>query len=239
MAHYQQLQFVKKLSLEFPEYFHQKSIIEMGSWNANGSVREFFSNCNYVGIDIAIGPGVDIVCQGQDVSLPDMSFDTAISCECFEHNPFWKETFKNMIRMLKPNGLCVISCATLGRKEHGTKRTNASASLTALNDADDYYHNLRKKDFIDTFSLDEVFSSYHFFLNIYSRDLYFFGFKKSTNLQSAPKIYPSILKEIKSIKRQRKTSLVSAFSKNIKFWCSFFFALMLGEKKYHNWKYKK
>ena len=30
--------------------------------------------------------------QGQLVGLPTGHFDTLVSAECFEHNPFWVET---------------------------------------------------------------------------------------------------------------------------------------------------
>jgi len=32
---------------------------------------------------------------------PANSFDCTISVECFEHNPFWLETFVNMLRMTR------------------------------------------------------------------------------------------------------------------------------------------
>lgn len=238
MAHYQQLQFVKELSFEYPEFFNNKSVLEIGSWITNGSVRDSFSECNYIGVDIANGPGVDIVNQGQNVDFDDTSFDTVISSECFEHNPYWKETFINMVRMLKPGGLCVITCATLGRKEHGTNRTNADASLTALHNTEEYYCNLREKDFRCAFKLDNTFSNYYFFLNVYSRDLYFFGFKKSVDQHAVHTTSQSLLKKIKAIKRLKKTSFPSNLMKHIKFWCSYIYALILGEKKYHDSKHK-
>jgi 2-polyprenyl-3-methyl-5-hydroxy-6-metoxy-1,4-benzoquinol methylase len=55
-------------------------------------------------------------------------FDVVISCEVMEHNPFWVATLTNMIRLLKPGGLLVMSCATIGRKEHGTARSLPGAS---------------------------------------------------------------------------------------------------------------
>ena len=50
-----------------------------------------------------------------DIALPTASFDVVISCECFEHNPYWRETFLNMTRVLRPGGLFVLTCATTGR----------------------------------------------------------------------------------------------------------------------------
>ncbi len=147
MAHFQQLQFVREVKAGLPSFFSNKKVLEIGSWDVNGSVRSNFSNCDYIGVDIAEGTGVDLVSKGEDLTLADNEFDVVISCECFEHNFEWVKTFNNMIRMLKPDGLCVVTCATLGRSEHGTKRTNADASLTALNNFPHYYCNLSIMDF--------------------------------------------------------------------------------------------
>ena len=94
------------------------------------------------------------------------------------------------------------------QKEHGTKRTNPTASLTALNidEAEvDYYHNLHKKDFESVNKFKDFFSFYRFFTNIYSRDLYLIAFKKS--LDSNFKISDAFVKKIKSIKREKKPIL--------------------------------
>ena len=56
---------------------------------------------------------------GEDYDEPDETFDTIISCECWEHNPFYKESILNAIRMLKSGGLFFFTCATTGRPVHG------------------------------------------------------------------------------------------------------------------------
>lgn len=238
MAHYQQLRFVNEVKKLHPEDFSKKSVLEIGSWDTNGSVRNIFSNCIYTGVDISEGPGVDIVCEGQNLEFDDMHFDTVISCECFEHNPYWKETFLNMIRMLKPGGLCLITCATLGRREHGTLRTNPNASLTALSNASievNYYYNLRKYDLKNAAKLDEIFSDYRFYINVYSRDLYFVGFKKSAPGKEDRKISEKLSVIVKKIKKEKKsTNALSHAFKSIKFWCTYFYASLIGEKKFHD-----
>ncbi len=50
------------------------------------------------------GPGVDVVSSGHALDFPDETFDVTLSCECFEHNPYWLETFRNMHRMTKAGG---------------------------------------------------------------------------------------------------------------------------------------
>lgn len=144
----------------------------------NGSVRNYFQGCNYLGIDVGHGPGVDIVCQGQDFRGESESFDVVISCEVMEHNPYWLETTKNMIRMLRPGGLFILTCATTGRPEHGTARTDPKWSPNTVDKGWDYYKNLTRSDFIQGISLDNFFEKFSFFENWDSFDLYFVGIKK-------------------------------------------------------------
>ena len=177
MAHYQQLAFVKTVAQAFPEYFANKKVLEVGSWDVTGSIRSNFSDCDYTGADITKGPGIDLVCPGQDIDASSGAFDTVISCECFEHNKFWLETFINMIRMLRPGGLCVVSSAAPGRMEHGTNRRSAESSLTAVFAHSDYYRNLGISDFESRIELRNHFQSFGFAVPNYSNDLYFVGVK--------------------------------------------------------------
>jgi SAM-dependent methyltransferase len=174
MAHRQQFDFVKGVAHLHPNNFHNAKVLEVGSLDINGSVRQFFKDCNYIGIDLGEGKGVDIVCTGQDYDAPDNEFDTVISCECFEHNPDWVATFTNMHRMAKPNGLIIMTCATTGRPEHGTKRTSPGDAPFC----DDYYRNLTEQDFVENLNLDNMFSIYEFGVGHETKDLYFYGIKK-------------------------------------------------------------
>jgi SAM-dependent methyltransferase len=174
LAHQQQFDFVSTVAEALPNNFAKCKVLEVGSLNINGSVRQFFTDCDYIGIDLGIGRDVDVICQGQDYDAPDNTFDTVISCECFEHNPAWVATFANMHRMVKPSGLIVMSCATTGRAEHGTKRTSPSDAPFC----DDYYKNLTEQDFIDNFDIDSMFSVYEFGIGEVTKDLYFYGVKK-------------------------------------------------------------
>lgn len=171
MAHWEQRDFVRSVKEVFPEMFEGKKVLEVGSLNINGSIRDEFENCFYIGIDLDHGPGVDLVAAGQDVGFADGFFDTVISCECFEHNPFWRKTFKNMIRMC--SGLVLFTCATEGRQEHGTARSTVEESpFTA---EWDYYRNLVEEDFT-SMGLSN-FKEYKFTTNNNTHDLYFWGTK--------------------------------------------------------------
>lgn len=177
MSHKQQLDFISEVKLLHESYFDNKCVVEIGSLNINGSVRSFFNKCVYIGVDVGPGPGVDVVSLGHKYKLSN-SFDVAISCECFEHDPHWVDTFNNMIDLCKPDGLIVFSCATTGRKEHGTPSLEPQSSPLTVQLGWEYYKNLTKQDFEDHFDLDSVFKQYQFSENTESCDLYFHGVKK-------------------------------------------------------------
>lgn len=177
MAHLAQRQFVSLVSEKLGRFFDGCSVLEIGSLDISGSVRDFFRNCKYVGVDVAEGRGVDVVCQGQDYDGPDNSFDQVISCEVMEHNPHWAATFENMIRLCRPGGLIVMTCATTGRGEHGTTRTAPDYSPLTVKLGWDYYRNLSVEDFRQSTDIESKFSHYAFWVNWSSYDLYFCGLK--------------------------------------------------------------
>jgi SAM-dependent methyltransferase len=178
MSHGPQIEFVKRLKNDFPQNFNEIKMMEVGSLNINGSIREFFTNCTYVGVDVGEGNGVDLVCGGQEVDHPDETYDTIGSCNCFEHNPHWVETFTNMYRMAKKNGLVFVSVPTTGRAEHGTTASHPQDSPLTVAIGWEYYKNLTEDDFREHFDIDSMFSSYKFEVVDTEHDLFFYGFKR-------------------------------------------------------------
>ena len=187
--HTEQMVFVQNLKNTFPRYFNNCSVLEVGSCNVNGTIRTYFENCNYTGVDVGAGPCVDVVCSGHEYAGPDNFYDLVISTECFEHNPFWFQTFLNMIRMCKSGGMVAFTCAGSFRPEHGTLRSVPGASpLTANIGWGEYYKNLTSDDFKSKLNFDDIFNkgeyffidSYYFDNYIYRgpMDLYFWGIKK-------------------------------------------------------------
>ena len=166
VAHLEQMQYCQAVKFLFSENFKNKVVLDVGSLNINGCNRPLFTNCIYTGIDIGPGPNVDVVCPAH---LHTGSYDTIISTECFEHDPHFNESIKNIACMLKPGGLFVFTCATTGRPEHGTTRTDTGSSPFT----NDYYKNLVEEDFV---SILDNFSFYKF--DVDETDLRFFGFKK-------------------------------------------------------------
>ncbi|HET9553441.1 MAG TPA: class I SAM-dependent methyltransferase [Anaeromyxobacteraceae bacterium] len=176
MAHIEQLDFVSRIGRLLPRYFSRATVLEIGSLDINGTIRSAFTNCQYTGIDVAAGPGVDVVCEGQQYDAADDSFDIVISCEVMEHNPHWVETFKNMVRLSKRDGLIVMTCGSLGRPEHGTSRSNIDASPLTVSKGWEYYRNLAPRDFINSGCVAGL-CTWKFFENWRAYDLYFVGSK--------------------------------------------------------------
>ena len=117
-------------------------LLEIGSLDVNGTVRDLFPGASpYVGIDLAPGPGVDVVASGHDFG-PDEAFATVVSTECLEHDPGWHETLATAVRVLRPGGALILTCATVGRHEHGTARTSPAMSPST----NDHYRNLTARD---------------------------------------------------------------------------------------------
>lgn len=177
MAHPNQLQFIEKVSQHLANDYTDKHILEVGSYDVNGSVRSYFKKSSYVGVDLTEGAGVDIVCEGNKLDHPDETYDLTLSCECFEHNPYWAETFLNMYRMTKAGGIVAFTCATTGRLEHGTTRTSPTQSPGTQTVGWEYYLNLTEKDFKKLVNINSLFESHFFLTNKHSHDLYFVGMK--------------------------------------------------------------
>lgn len=180
MAHIQQQIFVESiLSLLKNSKVKIDSVLEFGSYDNNGSVRKFLNSCDtYLGIDIVSGPGVDLVYDGINLNL-DSNYSLCISCEVFEHDINWVNTFKNMINYSKEDGYVLFTCASKGRVEHGTPRSVSNIKSLGHEVFSSYYKNLNAKDFEENFELNLIFKKYFFYYHKKSKDLYFFGAKNS------------------------------------------------------------
>ena len=62
----------------------ERSTLEVGSQDVNGTVRRFFSGA-YVGVDVAPGNGVDRVEDAEHLSDADGAYQVVISTEMLEH----------------------------------------------------------------------------------------------------------------------------------------------------------
>lgn len=180
MAHLNQINYCLSIKSKYPNYFRDCKVLDIGSLDINGSNRTLFDNCDYTGIDVGPGRNVDIVSLGHEFNAPDNFYDTIISTEVFEHDMHYEKTILNAIRMLKPNGLFIFTCASTGRAEHGTRRTDgnwASPLLLDKGEWADYYKNLTEHDILQISSFSDTFPDGIFDYNFESCDLYFSGIK--------------------------------------------------------------
>ena len=181
MAHQAQQQFCSRMEKKFPEYFINKDILDIGSLDINGNNRFLFTNCNYIGLDVGEGKNVDVIAVGHLYDAPDKQFDTIISTEVFEHDMFYEKTIKNIIRMLKDGGAFIFTCASDGRAEHGTVRSDGSFAAPLLRQISEewshYYKNLNEDHIREIEGFNQAFPDGIFEYNKNNGDLYFFGVK--------------------------------------------------------------
>ncbi|WP_369940352.1 methyltransferase domain-containing protein [Xanthomonas medicagonis] len=91
-------------------------VVEIGSRNFNGSLREVApQQFEYIGVDFSSGDGVDVVLDSP-YSLPfdDASIDMVLSSSCLEHSEMFWLVFLEIMRVLKPGGLCYLNTPSNG-----------------------------------------------------------------------------------------------------------------------------
>ena len=85
------------------------SVVEFGSRNINGSIRDCFPNVQkYVGIDLYKGDGVDIIGDASKYT-PEYEIDTVVCVSVLEHTPNAKALIDNAFRILSPQGLFIVT----------------------------------------------------------------------------------------------------------------------------------
>jgi len=167
-------QLIKDL---YPEYFYDSIVCEMGSLNINGSVRDYFTDCTYIGVDVIPGPGVNIVSIFHESLLKKELYDVVTSMNALEHDMYYEKSLKKMVEILKPAGLMFISCSGLW-KEHGTINHDANKSGTVKYSEEwsKYYKSLTVNDIVNALEPDENFSVWD--CALVERDVRFVGIKR-------------------------------------------------------------
>jgi SAM-dependent methyltransferase len=93
------------------------TVVEVGGKNVNGSVKSFFTDLGmkYICVDIEEDPSVDIVMKpGDNLPFETGSVDMVISTSCFEHDPCFWLTFKEMCRITKLDGIIYANAPSNG-----------------------------------------------------------------------------------------------------------------------------
>jgi hypothetical protein len=178
MAHLEQTQFCEWVRSEFPEYFKNVNVLDVGSLDINGNCRYLFKNSNYTGLDIGPGRNVDIVMPilmyAKVKPLP--KYNVIVCCEMLEHDQHAKKSIRAMMRILQPGGLLIITAAYTGRNPHGTKELKPQDSPFTNH----YYKNLTKfkmRWYLKLFTA-LCWKCFKLDVNTKSKDIYFMGIKK-------------------------------------------------------------
>lgn len=167
MAHMAQQIFCKYVKSIFPDSFKNKTVLDVGSLDINGSNRNLFENCDYTGIDICDGKNVDVnshLCDWQT----DKTFDVVISTEALEHDSRYMQTLAKISKLTKKGGLIIITCATGNRRPHGT----ASSKPEDSPKTNDWYKNLTTEELLSGLSFSGEYQ-----IKTTDTDLYFWGVK--------------------------------------------------------------
>lgn len=94
-------------------------VIEVGSANVNGSIRDLFGGCQaYLGLDRRPGRDVDLVADAWTWHPAD-PVEAVVCCEVLEHVPDGAMLARRLLSWLVPGGHLLLTWATPSRPPHG------------------------------------------------------------------------------------------------------------------------
>ena len=97
-------------SFTLPEPILEVGAYQVAGQETLGNLRGLFPGRDYTGLDMRPGPGVDCVANVEKLPQPDGSVGTVIACNTFEHvRRFWRG-FDEIHRVLRPDGVFLVSC---------------------------------------------------------------------------------------------------------------------------------
>lgn len=153
-----------ELRIKFPQFFNKVKILDIGSADINGTNRPWFTDSEYIGLDIAPFKGVDVVSIAHEYDAPDGSFDVVCSTSELEHDIHWKKTLQKMVDLIKSGGFMWFEAPHVW-SEHGTSTANPMDSLTVKMEKEwaCYYKNMDIDDINSVLDLPAIFSEYELY----------------------------------------------------------------------------
>jgi len=170
-----QYEHYKEFAEQHRAHFNNSKVIEVGSLDVNGNIKDLFHDCDHIGIDVVTGKNVDVVSVAHQYN-PDGQVDVIYSTNSLEHDRYWKSTLIWMFRWLKTDGLFFLTCS-YSHAEHGTRNTSPHKSGTGqIAGWDKWYKNFTTKDITRNINLEKHLKTHD--IRIVGRDLRMWGIKK-------------------------------------------------------------
>lgn len=101
-----------------PEEFINRRVLEIGSLDVNGNVRDLFHNTSFVGVDWKEGKNVEVVSLAHETHFEER-FNTLLSMNHLEHDPYWEKSLDHNLQYLSPGALLYIRWGTEKSQRHG------------------------------------------------------------------------------------------------------------------------
>ena len=113
-------QFVKIVADTLPisEPIYEFGALQVPGQEDFADLRPLFAGKEYVGCDMREGPGVDRILNLHKRDLPPETAGTILMLDTFEHVEFVRKAVEETYRILKPDGVLVIS-SVMNRSIHG------------------------------------------------------------------------------------------------------------------------
>lgn len=91
------------------------SVLEIGSLDVNGNLRDVFSKQSYTGLDMQSGPNVDVVADAHHLMrrFARGAFDVVVYSDTIEHDDAFWLTLDQIHKAVKHGGLFFVSLPTI------------------------------------------------------------------------------------------------------------------------------
>lgn len=96
---------------------HYPLVYDIGGRDINGTPKGLISHDWWRGVDLHPGPGVDVVMDVRDW-FPERQSDLTLCLEVLEHARDWRGVLTACLRVTRPGGLIVVTCAAPPRAPH-------------------------------------------------------------------------------------------------------------------------
>ena len=169
MAHTDQKDFCVRMKQRYPQLFANRQVLDVGSRDINGNNRFLFDTGSYIGLDVNPGANVDLVGKIHTLDQPDGSYDFIVSTEMLEHDFYWEQSIKAMVRLLRKNGALLMTCGGENRGVHGLNNFTCP-------EAPNHYRNIGMTEFL--LATEEKMKHLVVEYNPYKCDLYYFGIRR-------------------------------------------------------------